>query len=136
MSALLIFSLFLIILLGYSLYKYQGLPLYQAILLMVIFIVIISIPVYVIYKVGNRKNTKEDDGREKEVLEDVVNVRKGRYLNTKSSLGRWYLSAIIFIILFPILVKLVNIPEIVIIYGGLFLIILFVTGVVLTNRKN
>lgn len=136
MSALLIFSLFLIILLGYSLYKYQGLSLYQAILLIVIFIVIIFMPVYIIYKVGSRKNTKEDYEREKEFLEDVVNVRKGRYLDTKSGLGRWYLGAIIFIILFPILVRLLNLPEIVIIYGGLFLIILFVTGIVLTSRRK
>ena len=92
---------------------------------------------------ANKNNSPEDIKREKKVMDEVSDIRWGRRLSAKTNLGKWYLQALIFIFVFPIIARIVDYfvvsPElrinILMILGYLF-IIYFIVGIVISNRNR
>ena len=105
LATLVIFLLFMVGLTVYLLYIQQDGSIYKILLPLGIITILVLAFLYPIYRISIRKYTKEDMGIEKQVLEDVTDIKSGRYLGAKSFVGKLYLGAFIFIIIFPFLVN-------------------------------
>ena len=104
-----------------------------------------SVMIMVFYSLhkANMNNSPEDIKREKMVMGDVAEIKSGRYSNVGSTLGKWYMVAALIVICLPIAAKILAFSSIpsqiqmeMILYTGLIMIIVFIVGMVWTNRKN
>lgn len=128
---------------GYILHIYGNLAIWQALTFCGIIILLSFIFLYPLYHASKKKDSDEDLQRESSVMEDVMDVRRGRYSNTKTNLGKWYLGAFIVSVLFPligwIVGKLIDSAEAeqnMLLILGYFVIISFVVGIVITNKRK
>jgi hypothetical protein len=89
-----------------------------------------------------RKESKVDVDIETELLNDVMNVKGGSYLDTKTSLGRWYALTLITIVCFPVIgwavrkfTSSIESETNILITIGYIVIIGFITGIIFARKK-
>ena len=92
---------------------------------------------------ASKNNSKNDLRREQEMLDDVVNIRKGKILNLNSNLGKLYLGAFAMIFLFPIVARLIDrfgfsskAESNILLFVGYVIIIVFIIGMIYMNKSN
>jgi hypothetical protein len=126
----------------YFFYAKEHFLVWQVLIILTILILIPASVVYVFLQA--RKNISSDDlKREQEILDEVVDIRKGKIINPKSNLGKWYLGAFVVIFLFPVIANFINrfgiSPQTesnILLFIGYVIIIAFIVGMVYTNKSK
>jgi hypothetical protein len=104
--ALIIYVLCLIAVV-YVLYVRLGMLIWQIVIVLGIIILIPGGIIYMLVR-ANRNNSLEDQQRERQIMDDITDIREGKYRGIKTGLGKWYLAAFIFIVAFPILARIIG----------------------------
>ncbi len=138
LSALL--YLLLLALVGYLMHANMDLAVWQIILACSIAILMPGLIIYAILR-ASRNNSSEDLNREDAVMNDVVIIKQGDYLNSKTDLGKWYLVTVISILAFPIIAKAIGWlaptrQEDVVLITGFIIIGAFIIGIFISNRSK
>ncbi len=136
-----IFGLF-IVFVGFVLNIKTNLAIWQITGLLAILSVLFSTLLYIFYKSSMNKS-REVLREENEMLNDVATVKYGQFDNKKTSLGKWYTGAIIVSFLFPFIEKIISkytkseqTESIILLIIGYIMIITFLIGIILSNKKG
>ena len=130
-----------VVLAGYVFHLYLGIPLVQISLLLAAFVFFSGLFIKILWN-ASKKSSPDDLSKENELIDDVASIRGGRNLNPKTNLGKWYLSAFVFAILFPLLLSVIEghsanfLTQNSILIFGYVVILLFVLGMIVSNKNR